>query len=367
MYKMFTNDLSSVMFSTNAKSRSITAENQNGESGKGGMKGSSLGESRKGSACKYLKQDETITLAEIEGSGIIRHIWLTVPDKTDKFFYVMRNLILRMYWDGEEEPSVEVPLGDFFCNGFGERCIFNSQPIVVAPTCGMNSYFQMPFRKGAKITVENQHPEDVWGIFYQIDYTIDEELPDNTVYFHAQWRREALTEIKKDFVIVDGIEGKGHYIGTYVGLACLERYWYGEGEVKFFIDDDAKFPTICGTGFEDYFGGAWGFRRELPDKTQEYVTFDSPYLGYHYYSITDDNATQLWPKPFLPMHGFYRWHIPDPITFEKKLKVTIQQIGCSDRGLFERQDDYSATSYWYQSEPHNKFPQILDTKARQPR
>jgi len=133
------------------------------------------------------------------------------------------------------------------------------------------------------------------------------------------------------------------------------------------MDDDDKYPTICGTGLEDYFGGAWGFRKELPDKTQEYVTFTSPYMGYHYYSITDDNTTHIWPNPFLPMHGFYRWHLPDPIKFEKRLKVTIQQIGGGGGGNFERQDDYCSTAYWYQSEPHNKFPKMLDFKGRQPR
>lgn len=351
---------------SNAKSRSINAENPNGEVGKGGMSAGNLGIGRKGSPCISIPVGKTVTLAEIDGTGILQHFWITVNHKTKNHYFVFRNLILRMYWDGEQHPSVEVPLGDFFCNGFGVRCNINSMPIIVAPKGGMNCYFSMPFRKGAKITIENQHPEDIDGFFFQFNYSLMDEIPDEMAYFHAQWRREAITTLTKDYVIVDGIEGKGQYIGTFIALGALERYWWGEGEMKFYIDDDDDFPTICGTGLEDYFGGAWGFRKKLPDGTLGYETYCTPYLGYPFCS-SDDHTLGAWPSACVPMHTFYRWHLPDPIRFEERLRVTIQQIGVSNIGLFERQDDYSSVAYWYQSEPHNTFPKLPDADKRKPR
>jgi len=358
--------LESIALITKEKSRSITAENKDGAIGQGGKVESQLGKGRKGSPCIDIKLGETKTIANIQGQGIIKHIWITVNKKSSKYFYVYRNLILRMYWDGEEKPSVEVPLGDFFCNGFGERYNVNSIPIAVAPKGGMNCYFPMPFMKGAKITIENQHPEDVFGFFYQIDYIICEQMQPEIGYFHAQFRREAITKLKNDFIIVDGIKGKGHYVGTFLELCALERYWWGEGEVKFYIDDDEEYPTICGTGLEDYFGGAWGFRTKTPDNKMEYDTFSYPYIGYPFTSA-NDSTFGAWPESMAPMHTFYRWHLPDPINFSKGLKVSVQQIGISNTGLFERQDDYASVAYWYQTEPHNEFPKLLDTDSRKPR
>lgn len=268
-----------------------------------------------------------------------------------------------MYWDEEEAPSVESPLGDFFCCGFSRECIVNSMPIVVVPSRGMNSYFQMPFHKKAKITLENQHDNTIPAFFYQIDYCLYDELPEDIAYFHAQWRRERITELQKDYVIIDNIKGKGHYVGTYIALTTLERYWWGEGEVKFYIDGDKEYPTICGTGMEDYFGGSWSFASQVDGKTVE-NTYCTPFLGYPYYSANDD----LIHNPYHnndcpPMRGFYRWHIPDPIYFQDDLKVTVQQIGVCYKGLFERQDDLASVAYWYQSEPHNKFEKLMDKKT----
>lgn len=190
------------------------------------MAASDLGPERKGSPCiPKISANETVTLAEIEGPGVVQHIWITVTDRTsERNRYVLRDLVLRMYWDGEETPSVESPLGDFFCCGFGVSYPVNSMPIVVNPTRGFNTYFPMPFGKRAKITIENQNDEDINAFFYQVDYCLYDELPENTGYFHAQWRRQRLTEKGKDYVILDGVKGKGQYVGTYMALTTLERY-----------------------------------------------------------------------------------------------------------------------------------------------
>lgn len=359
----FMNGLGFLPLMSNGKSRAINAENPNGEKGKGGMAASHLGSSRKGSPClRRLAPGSTTTLAEIEGTGVIQHIWITVSDKTEaNNFTLLRDLVIKMYWEGEKEPSVESPLGDFFCNGFARDCIVNSLPIVVNPTRGMNSYFPMPFRKKARITIENQHEVEVPIFFYQIDYCLYDELPEETAYFHAQWKRERLTEKQNDYTILDGVKGKGHYVGVYMALTTLERYWWGEGEIKIYLDGDDKYPTICGTGTEDYFGGAWGFHEKdqygNPIKTE--TTYCTPFMGYPFYSCID-NTKNL-------MHGMYRWHILDPIRFQHDLRVTIQQIGVCKRGLFERQDDVASVAYWYQTEPHHHFGPLMKKEDRWPR
>ena len=176
-----------------------------------------------------------------------------------------------------------------------------------------------------------------------------------------------MTEIAKDYVILDNVKGKGHYIGTYLALTTLERYWWGEGEVKFYIDGDKEYPTICGTGTEDYFGGSWSFAHQEDGKTVE-QTYNSPFLGYPYYSAHDELIHNPYHNDDCPpMRGFYRWHMMDPICFEEDLKVTIQQIGVCYKGLFERQDDVASVAYWYQSEPHQAFGPLMDKKGRWPR
>jgi hypothetical protein len=358
--------LSTAPLMSKGVTRSITAENPQGEKGQGGKEASNLGIGRKGRPCITLPQGQTVTLAEIQGTGVLQHFWITVTDKTEKGFFVLRDLVLRMYWDDEQEPSVEVPLGDFFCNGFGARCNVNSLPIAVNPTGGMNCYFPMPFRRAAKITIENQHAAEVRGFFYQFSYTLVDELPEEAAYFHAQWRRENLTVEAEDFTIVDQIKGRGHYVGTYLAWAALERYWWGEGEVKFYIDGDEEWPTICGTGTEDYFGGAWCFYEKVNGLPVE-TPYSTPYLGYPYYSKTDTTNAQKFGEDAVPMHGMYRWHLMDPIRFEEDLKVTIQQIGHNGLGLFERTDDVSSVAYWYQAEPHAPFPVLPPAPKRWPR
>ncbi|MDL2229474.1 DUF2961 domain-containing protein [Treponema sp. OttesenSCG-928-L16] len=365
----FSNSLSALPLMNSGRSRAINMENPAGEKGKGGMAEGILGPSRKGSpAIRGFKAGETRVLAEIDGPGVINHIWMTVPDKSEHDFFVLCDIVLRMYWDDEEEPSVECPLGDFFCNGFGTGCSINSLPIAVNPDRGFNSYFPMPFGKKARITVENQHAADVRAFFYQIDYCLYDSLPEETAYFHAQWRRERLTQLGKDYVILDGVRGRGHYVGTYMALTTLERYWWGEGEVKFFLDGDDLYPTICGTGLEDYFGGAWGFvedqRRETPARE---VLFQTPFLGFPFYAEREQNHSWRFEGSCPPMRGLYRWHIMDPVRFAEDLKVTVQQIGVCHKGLFERQDDVATVAYWYQSEPHGAFPLLPPKEYRWPR
>lgn len=361
--------LGTMPYLKHGRSRAINAENPNGEKGKGGTAASELGVGRKGSPClRDLAPGSTTTLANIKGCGVINHIWITVDYKTsDADCFVLRDLVLRMYWDHEENPSVEVPLGDFFCCGFGVPCDVHAEPIVVVPARGFNSYFPMPFKEGTRITIENQHKNPISAFFYQIDYCLYDSLPEDTEYFHAQWRRQAITEKTKDYVILDHTAGKGTYVGTYIGLSTLERYWWGEGEFKFYIDDDEDFPTICGTGMEDYFGGSWSFAHQVDGKTVE-QTYTTQYLGYPYYSKTDELLYNPYHNDDCPpMRGFYRFHIPDPIFFEKNLRVTVQQLGVSWKGLFERQDDLCSVAYWYQSLPHQKFPALPVKEDRWPR
>lgn len=348
------------------KSRSINWENRTGEKGKGGMNCSELGPSRKGSPCiPLIGAGEYVILADINGPGIIQHIWITVTDQTsDRNRYILRDLVLRMYWDEEESPSVESPIGDFFCCGFGESYQVNSMPIVVNPTRGFNCYFPMPFAKKARITLENQCDENIPAFFYQIDYCLEEPQVENMGYFHALWRRQRITEKAKDYVILDRVKGKGQYVGTYLALTTLERYWYGEGEVKIYLDGDIEYPTICGTGMEDYFGGAWSYASQVEGRTVE-NTFSTPFLGYPYYSNRDMVIHNNYHMDdMMPQRSFYRWHIMDPILFDEDIRVTIQQIGVYHGGLFERQDDVASVAYWYQNEPHKKFEKLMERKER---
>ncbi len=349
------------------RSRAITAENPHGLKGEGGKAESPLGLARKGKAFISLAQGETATLVDIEGPGIIQHIWMTVADMTESGWFVLRDLVLRMYWDDEATPSVEVPLGDFFCNGFGARAIINSMPIVVNPVGGMNCYFPMPFRKAAKVTITNEHPQAIEAFFYQLDYLLMDELGDDVEYFHAQYRRENPTVMKKDFTLIEGIKGRGKFVGCYMAWTSLSRYWWGEGEVKFYIDGDGDWPTICGTGAEDYFGGAWGFVKSDNGNPVQEQTYSTPFLGFPYFSKTDDTRAHIYDGATCPMRGFYRWHLPDPILFEEDLRITVQQIGHDGKALFERSDDIAAVSYWYQTEPHQAFPSFPDVLDRRPR
>lgn len=359
------------------QSRAITPENPTGEKGKAAMLPSPLGPSRKGKGAIPLKSGEETVIAQIEGPGIIRHMWMTIRDRTEFGSFVLRDLILRIYWEDSEFPAVESPLGDFFCNGFGQRCDVNSLPIVVNPTGGFNSYFEMPFQRAARVTIENQHPKDMTSFFYTINYALVEELPEETMYFHANWRRERITNYQQDYQLISGLKGSGYYVGTYLALTCLERYWWGEGEFKFYIDGDSDYPTITSTGTEDYFGGAWAFHEFDEFGRPHAKNYCTPFLGYPYQSNRDTtrerfetgklNAVHAFGDDALPCHGLYRWHLQDPIVFNEDLTVTLQQIGNDDVQLFERQDDVATVAYWYSTDSNGLATPILSRRERLPR
>ncbi len=344
--------LGSLSLLSNAQTRSISAENFKGEKGMGGMAtegtgadaARDLGQTWKVSPSIHIQPRQLVTLAEIDGPGAIQQIWLTVHPQH------WRRLIFRFYWDGEETPSVEVPIGDFFCNGWGVRCNIVSLPVAVNPAGGFNCYWEMPFRKSARITIENIADEEIRGFYYQINYTLT-DVPDHAAYFHAQWRRSNPLPYKTDHALVDGIKGQGQYVGTYIAWGVNNNGWWGEGEIKFFMDGDKEYPTICGTGTEDYFGGAWNF--EHPKG--EYGVFSSPYSGLPQV-IKPDGLYQSQQR-----FGMYRWHIMDPIRFQQDLRVTIQALGWrSGRRYLPMQDDIASTVFWYQTEPHAPYPALPD-------
>ncbi len=364
---MLNRNLSNIALLDYVDSRSITAENPTGEKGRGGTASGELGAGRKGKAYLDLEDGKETVIADIKGSGVISHIWMTVQDSSSAGEFVLRDLVLRMYWDGAAKPSVEVPIGDFFCCGNAAKCRVNSLPIVVAPYGGFNSFFPMPFKKGARITVENQHGGLIHAFFYTINYSL-QEVPENSAYFHAQWRRTRNAVPGEDHVILDGVKGEGHYVGTYLCWCALERYWYGEGEMKFYLDGDKEYPTICGTGVEDYVGGAWGFyeKDQWGRVSREETTYSTPYMGYPYYS-TVSGTKEIYGYDGIPTHGLYRWHIADPICFKKDIKVTVQQIGHNGDHLFERADDVSSVAYYYQKELTENFPPLASKEERRPR
>ncbi|MEZ5106568.1 MAG: glycoside hydrolase family 172 protein [Draconibacterium sp.] len=342
---------------SNAESRSIGPENFTGEKGKGGMatleEGSAaraareLGQGWKVNPYIKIKPGETFVLAEIEGEGVIQHIWLTPAGD-------YRGNIIRFYWDDEETPSVEVPVGYFFASGWGSgyEPQINSHAICVNPRSGFNSYWQMPFRKKCKITMENIDDKGL-TLYYQIEYALT-DVPDDAAYFHAQFRRVNPLPEGEIFTIVDGIKGAGHYVGTYLARGAFNKGWFGEGEVKFYIDGDKDFPTICGTGEEDYFNGSYGYDdRKGDDGYEVYTPFSGPYSGFHYF-----RNLEKYPK-YRSMIGQYRWHVMDPVRFKQDLKITIQSLGWKSEGRYKQlEDDISSVAYWYQSEPHNLFPTL---------
>lgn len=340
-----------------AKTRSISPENFTGEKGKAGMSTNGpaknaareLGQGWKVSPFVVVPAKSTFTMAEIEGPGAIQQIWLT-PSPLDK----TRWNILRFYWDDESEPSVECPLGDFFACGWAKYCQISSLPVCVNPGSAFNCYWQMPFRKKAKVTIENLDDRPM-TIYYQINYTLT-DVPEDAAYFHAQFHRENPLKTKGTYTILDGVEGTGHYVGTYLAWGVHSRGWWGEGEIKFFMDGDKEFPTICGTGTEDYFCGSYNFDTQGPDGKNHYTEFSTPYSGMP--QVIRPDGLYASQQRF----GLYRWHIMDPIRFEKDLKVTIQALGWySDGRYLPLQDDIASVAFWYQKEPHKKFP-VLPSK-----
>lgn len=342
---------------SDAKTRSISPENPTGEPGKGGMAtlengtareaARDLGQGWKVNPYIHIKPGETVTLAEISGPGAIQHIWMTPTGN-------WRTSIIRFYWDDETTPSVEAPVGDFFCMGWGKYSQVNSLAVCVNPGSAFNCYWTMPFRKKCKITMTNINTEQM-TLYYQVDYTLT-DVPKDAGYFHAQYHRANPVKNGVD-TLVAGIKGKGQYVGTYLAWEVHNDGWWGEGEIKFYIDGDTKFPTICGTGTEDYFCGSYDFDSDqrMPDGriSREYTEFNTAYAGLPQV-IKGDGHYNVMQR-----FGLYRWHIQDPIRFDKGLTVTIQDLGWRSRGRYlVQQSDISSVVFWYQTEPHAAFPKL---------
>jgi hypothetical protein len=349
---------------SDAKTRSISPENFSGEKGKAGMADPAdkdkpnvanasyaardLGQGWKVNPYIRIKSGETYTLAEITGPGAIQHIWMTPTGN-------WRYSILRVYWDDETEPSIECPVGDFFAMGWGSYAHLSSLAICVNPGSAFNCYWTMPFRKKCRITMENINDKDPMTLYYQIDYTLT-EVPADAGYFHAQFRRSNPNETS-DYTIAEGIKGKGQYVGVYLAWGVHNNGWWGEGEIKFFMDGDTQFPTICGTGTEDYFCGSYDFdtakKNAAGVSEVNYTEFCTPYSGLHQV-IRGDGHYNVMQR-----FGLYRWHVNDPVRFDKDLKVTIQDLGWRKDGRYLAQkSDISSVCFWYQSEPHAKFPKF---------
>jgi hypothetical protein len=351
--------LGSLPLLSNAVTRSISAENPTGQKGMGAMSSEGtgaynardLGVGWKVSPSIFIEPGEEHVLGFIEGSGAIQSMWFGGC--------ISRDWIIRIYWDGLEHPSVECPLTDFFATGWtnnengrhvaGPFFQLNSLPVSINPNNSLNCFWEMPFKKSAKITFENIAPARR-VVYYQINYTLT-EVPDNAAYFHAQFRQAKHLPYKEVFTIADGIKGKGHYVGTAlsVGLNSAGNWW-GEGEIKFYIDGDEEYPTICGTGTEDYFGGSYDWEVD-----GEYVTYTTPFMGM--YAVRQPNRLYNIQQRF----SMYRWHIMDPIRFDQDLRITLQDLGWRNDGRYlPRRDDFASVAYWYQELPAAPFPKLPD-------
>ena len=342
-------DLSALARLSNARSRSISPENFSGEPGQGGraVEGTGaaasrdLGQGWKVSPSVAIGAGQTFELARIGGPGAIQSVWFTGRR-------ISRDIILRAYWDEQTQPSVECPLGDFFGVGWGPFAQLSSMPVAVNPNNGLNCFWPMPFRTGARFTLENRGPQ-TFVCYYQINYVVTDVEP-NTGYFHAQFRRVNPLPYKSVYTLLDGVNGRGQYVGTYVAVGVTNSGWWGEGEIKFFIDDDAEFPTICGTGTEDYFGGAYDW-----DVDGRYVEYTTPFLGMHQV-LRPDGLYRSQTR-----FGMYRWHVMDPIHFERRLRVTLQGLGWRGDGRYlPLQCDMASVAYWYQELPTAAFPELPD-------
>ncbi|MCP9494529.1 MAG: DUF2961 domain-containing protein [Pyrinomonadaceae bacterium MAG19_C2-C3] len=343
------------------EARWASPENPNGEKGKGGQ----VNGGRKGAPTIAIKAGESRTLAEASGtSGTVRRIWMTFNDRSPR---MLRSLRIDMYWDNAARPAVSAPLGDFFGIGLGQTAVFQSALFSNPEGRSFNSIVPMPFKSAMKIVMTNESAEDVPEVFYDVNYTIGDKHPANMLYFHAHYRRENPTAIQRDYELLPTVEGRGRYLGVNVGVIVNQKTyfktWWGEGEIKIYLDGDKELPTLAGTGTEDYVGTAWG---------------QGQYAHLFQGSPIADEAKFRW--------CFYRYHIPDPIFFYKDVRVTMQQIGylaqhsrkaivennrrliraapgnvemdTSKDGKFERTDDWSSCAYFYLDKPVNNLPPL---------
>jgi hypothetical protein len=350
------------------ETRWASPENPKGEKGKGAQSNGG----RKGRAAIGIKAGEQVTLAEVHGtSGTVRRIWITINDRSPA---MLRGLKVEMFWDGAARPAVTAPLGDFFGFALGKMVAFQSALFASPEGRSFNCYIPMPFRSGMRIAVTNESGKDLQLFFYDVDYTLGDKHDASVPYFHAHYRRENPTKLQHDFEILPKVVGKGRFLGASLGVqANRELYqdtWWGEGEVKMYLDGDSDSPTLVGTGTEDYLGSGWGQDQ-----------FANLYQGSH---VVDSKKMQ---------YSFYRFHVPDPIYFRNDIRVTIQQLGHTPEagpedplyktgvpiynagpglverekgtfGLFERQDDWSGVAYFYLNRPDDDLPPIDSAEQR---
>lgn len=299
---------------------------------------------------RRINPRQTLELGKIEGHGRITHIWFTIAAPSPDH---LRELVLRIYWDGAEKPAVECPLGDFYGLGFGRYVEYKSAPIAIGGIKALNCYWPMPFAKGARLTMTNEGSKPVGSCYFNIDYRLDERERPEIRYFHTQYRQAYPVEAGKDYVLVD-TKGAGHYVGTFMSVMANSDGWWGEGNDKFYVDGDPK-PTIEGTGSEDYFCGAWDFQH----------AFWNPYNGVPLY----DNKEKGGEKRGI-LNTCYRWHLMDPVPFKSSLRVAIEHgsSGPNDDRKPLR-NHYSSIAYYYLDKPEGdgeplppyaqRIPQLL--------
>ena len=353
------------------ETRWATPENPGGARGQGGKEKGG----RKGRPCISVARGERVVLAEAQStSGVVRRMWTTFDDRRPQ---VLRGLKLEFFWDGAEQPAVAAPLGDFFGTGLGQQVPFQSAFFSNPEGRSFNCSIPMPFRRGMRIVLTNESSVDIKSLYYEINYTLGDPLPEGTLYFHVHWRRENPTQLQQDYEILPRVEGRGRYLGCNIGvIADQKRYgraWWGEGEVKVYLDGDRELPTLCGTGTEDYIGTAWGQGQ-----------YDHLWQGCHF---ADREKMR---------YCFYRYHGQDPVWFHRDIRVTIHQIGCwspdsvwdvshstpplrhaapgmpevdwsknkEAYGLFERADDWSSCSYFYLEKPDSGLPPLAPVALR---
>jgi hypothetical protein len=316
-------------------SRSISFENPTGEPGQGGQEASRLGVGRKGFPAKAIAPGEEVILCDIKGSGTIRHIWMTgsFRHKTE----ALRSMVVRAYWEGQEYPSIECPLGDFMGSAHAKANPYQSAVHSTGIKSAFNIWLPMPFNEQAKFTITNEGNEGI-SLYYQIDYTINDCHPKSFGRLHVCFVRENPTTLTEDFEILPKRTGKGRFIGTVLGIRTFDPNWWGEGEIKMYMDGDTEFPTICGTGSEDYVCLSYGMQQ-------------TPYM-YHGCSWNGDGFVSM-----------YRWHLLDPVYWQEECRITIQQIGMKS-GLYERSDDWSSATFWYESVPSDQLPDFPDLESR---
>jgi hypothetical protein len=314
-------------------SRSISFENPTGAPGEGGREASALGVGRKGRPAVQITPGTEVTLCDISGAGTIRHLWITTAPSPVN----LRSLVIRIWWEGQDHPGVEAPLGDFMGFAHGRVKAYGSSVHSVGESAGMNLWLPMPFTERVRMTVANDGETPV-PFYYQLDYTLGDEHPEDVGRLHVLFRRENPTTEKQDFVMLPRRTGKGRYLGAVIGVRNLHGGWWGEGEIKIYLDGDLDWPTICGTGSEDYVGLSWGLQQ-------------TPF-AYNGASLVQDEYISM-----------YRWHLPDPIFWREDCRITMQQIAYRG-GLVETSDDWSCATFWYEPVPSAPLPPLPGVDAR---